>query len=218
LNLTFVKNNGVGLRTIFKSLEAYKKGKVGANNSSYKSFLVDGTTKLFLHKTARIVNNGYFALGINSNEFFPSTNPCMFAMGENSKLTINGGVKLARGVVLELQKNASVELGKNLRVNANSWIIASQGIKIGDDTMISWDVEIIDTDFHRMSREGAVMAAPIEIGNHVFVGKHTIVMKGVRIGDGAVVGAGAVVTRDVPENCLVAGVPARVIKKNVNWE
>lgn len=53
-----------------------------------------------------------------------------------------------------------------------------------------------------------VRTRPVSIGNHVWIGTGATILKGVTIGDSAVVGAGAVVTRDVPTNCLVAGVPA----------
>ena len=62
------------------------------------------------------------------------------------------------------------------------------------------------------------MTQPISIGNHVWIGINVTILKGVKIGDGAIIAAGAVVTRDVPERCLAAGVPARVIKNNVSWE
>lgn len=62
------------------------------------------------------------------------------------------------------------------------------------------------------------MTAPINIGNHVWIGLRAIILKGVTIGDGAVIAAGAVVTNNVPANSVVAGVPARVMSENVNWE
>jgi acetyltransferase-like isoleucine patch superfamily enzyme len=60
--------------------------------------------------------------------------------------------------------------------------------------------------------------APIEIGRHVLVGRRSMVMKGVTIGDGAVIAAGAVVTRNVSARSLAAGIPARVIKQDIDWE
>jgi acetyltransferase-like isoleucine patch superfamily enzyme len=52
----------------------------------------------------------------------------------------------------------------------------------------------------------------------VWIGMNSIILKGTRIGNGAVIAAGAVVTRDVPEKCLVGGVPARIIRKIVEWK
>jgi tetrahydrodipicolinate N-succinyltransferase len=55
-------------------------------------------------------------------------------------------------------------------------------------------------------------AEPVRIGDHVMLGANCVILEGVTVGDGAVVAAGAVVTKDVPENVVVAGAPARVIK------
>ena len=62
------------------------------------------------------------------------------------------------------------------------------------------------------------MTKPIKIGNHVWIGINATILKGVTIGDGAIIAAGAVVNKDVEENSLVGGVPAKVIKKNIFWE
>lgn len=69
-----------------------------------------------------------------------------------------------------------------------------------------------------MNHKPEKMTAPINIGNHVWIGLRAIILKGVTIGDGAVIAAGAVVTNNVPANSVVAGVPARVMSENVNWE
>ena len=69
-----------------------------------------------------------------------------------------------------------------------------------------------------MCVEGEQKAQPITIGKHVWIGQNAMILKGVNIGDGAVIAAGAVVTKDVPAGCLAAGVPAKVIKKDVIWK
>ena len=61
-------------------------------------------------------------------------------------------------------------------------------------------------------------AAPVVIGDRVWVGTRAVILKGVSIGDGAVVAAGAVVTSDVPAGAVVGGVPARVIGRADSWE
>ena len=63
-----------------------------------------------------------------------------------------------------------------------------------------------------------MQTAPIEIGSNVLIGRRSMIMKGVKIGDGSVIAAGSVVTRDVPAKCLAAGVPARVIRQDIQWE
>jgi acetyltransferase-like isoleucine patch superfamily enzyme len=59
---------------------------------------------------------------------------------------------------------------------------------------------------------------PVVIGNHVWIATNAIILPGVTIGEGAIVACGAVVTKDVPPHCLVAGVPARVVRENVDWK
>ena len=217
MNLNLIKIYKIGPRTLYKSYSVYRRGRVYVCKSSPRALLIDGKTILHIHKTAQITNNGYLTFGLVAKDFFPATKPARFAMGEESKLKINGNVRIGGGVMLEIFKNASVEIGKNVCINSNTTLIATTNLKIGDNTGIAWDVEIVDTDFHQISREGAVMASPIEIGSHVFIGNRAIIMKGVKIGDGAVVAAGAIVTKDVPPHCLVGGVPAKIIKENIAW-
>jgi len=83
---------------------------------------------------------------------------------------------------------------------------------------VGGNASIVDFDFPPLTPEAraedinAGAAAPIVIGNDVFVGMEALVLKGVTIGDGAVVGAGAVVTQDVPPRAVVAGNPAQVVR------
>ena len=63
-----------------------------------------------------------------------------------------------------------------------------------------------------------MVSKPIKIGNHVWIGQRATVLKGVTIGDGAVIAAGSIVTRDVPPHSLVGGIPAKVLKENVEWK
>ncbi len=83
---------------------------------------------------------------------------------------------------------------------------------------ISENVTIRDSDNHTIIREGYEVSQPVKIGNHVWIGLGAIILKGVTIGDGAVIAAGAVVTRDVPPKALAGGVPAKVIKENIEWK
>ena len=61
------------------------------------------------------------------------------------------------------------------------------------------------------------MIQPVHIGDHVWIGARAVVLKGVTIGDGAIVAAGAVVVDNVPPRALAAGVPARVVREEIEW-
>lgn len=75
----------------------------------------------------------------------------------------------------------------------------------------------MDSDIHTVVRDGFKATKPVDIGRNVWIGNRATILKGVKVGNGAVVAAGAVVTHNVPDKCLVAGVPAHIIRENVAW-
>ena len=102
-------------------------------------------------------------------------------------------------------------------MNAFVQIICAKKIRIGKDVIIARDVIIRDTDGHKILDRTHEKDKEVIIGDHVWIGTRAIIMKGVNIGNGSIVAAGAIVTKDVPPNCIVAGVPAKVIKNNIKW-
>ncbi|MCZ8519310.1 MULTISPECIES: acyltransferase [Paenibacillus] len=111
---------------------------------------------------------------------------------------------------------AEISIGDGTYINRRTEIMSKQRVSIGSHCAISWDVSIMDTDFHAI--DGLPSTAPVQIGDRVWIGCKAIILKGVTIGDGAVVAAGAVVTKDVPAGCVVAGSPAKVVKQIREWK
>lgn len=109
-------------------------------------------------------------------------------------------------------KNISV--GNNVFINSGCSFQDQGGIKIGDGVLIGHNV-VLATLNHDIDlrKRGTMHPAPIVIGNNVWVGANATVVPGVTIGDGAVIAAGAVVTKDVPANVIVGGIPAKIIKQ-----
>ena len=103
-------------------------------------------------------------------------------------------------------------------MNYNSTITCFDHIEIGEGVCIAENVVIRDSDNHTIIREGYRQTAPIKIGKHVWIGVNCTILKGVTIGGGAVIAAGAGVTKDVPPHALVGGVPAKVIRTDVEWK
>ena len=107
----------------------------------------------------------------------------------------------------------NIHVGKNVFLNMGCKFQDQGGIFIGDGALIGHNV-VLATLNHVMSPKdrSSMVPAPILIGKNVWIGANATVLPGVTIGDGAIVAAGAVVTKDVPENTVVGGVPAKIIR------
>lgn len=136
---------------------------------------------------------------------------------KHAKIMCGKKVILYKNVGLYLDTDeAVISIGDNSYINQRTEIKCMSSVTIGDNTAIAWDCSIMDTDYHSIN--GQEISRPVKIGNHVWVGCKSVILKGVTISDGAIIAAGSVVTKDVPANCLVAGVPAKVIRRDVYWE
>jgi acetyltransferase-like isoleucine patch superfamily enzyme len=104
-------------------------------------------------------------------------------------------------------------LGRDLFINIGCRFQDAGGITIGDGSLIGHGTNLTTLD-HGIDpdRRADMQAAPVVIGRKVWLGASVTVVPGVTIGDGAIVGAGAVVTKDVPPNTIVAGVPAKPLR------
>lgn len=113
----------------------------------------------------------------------------------------------------------NIFIGNNFTGNFNLTILDIKEVYIGDNVMIGPNTTIT-TVGHPISpkgrREHLAQASEIRIGNDVWLGANVTVLPGVTIGNNVVIGAGAVVNRDIPDNSLAVGVPAKVIKEIVN--
>lgn len=107
----------------------------------------------------------------------------------------------------------NITVGKNVFINSECHFQDQGGIRIGDGSQIGPKVTLATLN-HGIAPEDrcTLYPAPIVIGRNVWIGASTTVVPGVIIGDNSIIGAGSVVTRNVPENTIVAGVPAKAIK------
>ena len=171
--------------------------------------------RMQISKDTKIDNKGIFRLGVKEN--IKSKLETRFSMDEKSSFYVNGDFSVGAGSDIRIFKNGSLTLNGGY-TNACVQIVCAEKIVIGKDVAIARDVIIRDTDAHEIVGEKHCKTKPIVIGDHVWIGTRAIIMKGVTIGDGAIIAAGAIVTKDVPANTIVAGIPAKVIRENVEWK
>ena len=124
---------------------------------------------------------------------------------------VNSSFRVFPPFYTDFGKNITV--GKDVFINACCHFQDHGGVVLGDGCQIGHNV-VFATLNHGLAPEDrqTTYPAPIVLGKNVWVGSNSTILQGVTIGDNAVVGAGAVVTKDVPENTIVGGVPARVIR------
>ncbi|ACQ79451.1 Acetyltransferase (isoleucine patch superfamily) [Beutenbergia cavernae DSM 12333] len=125
---------------------------------------------------------------------------------------------------MRVGQDARVVIGANVSTTGTVAISAVEGVevRIGDDVMMAEQVQIRADDGHPIFdvRTGRRVnpARSISIGAHVWLGFRSSMLGGATIGDGSVIGLGAVVKGRIPNNCIAAGVPARVVRRDVAWE
>ncbi|HBX49837.1 MAG: acetyltransferase [Bacteroidetes bacterium RIFOXYA12_FULL_35_11] len=127
-------------------------------------------------------------------------------IGDNSKI----------GTFVEIQKGASI--GKNCKISSHTFIC--EGVHLEDDCFIGHGVMFINDKLPRATVEGGGLqtesdwaCVPTYIRKGASVGSNATILCGISVGEKAIVGAGSVVTKDVPAGTIVAGNPARVIRK-----
>jgi acetyltransferase-like isoleucine patch superfamily enzyme len=133
------------------------------------------------------------------------------------RLVLGAHCRLGRSVFFETAGAGAITVGTHVRINRGTVIVAHAGVRIGDDCLIGEYVSIRDAD-HGMAlgtpmRSQPHVAAPVTIGNDVWIARGAVILKGVTIGDGAIIAANSVVTRDVPPRTIVAGIPARALRE-----
>lgn len=149
--------------------------------------------------------------------------------GTEGKVYIGKNCRLLNLTILLEGKGSEVHIGESVIVNATptspTRMNAIEGHKVfvGCQSLFSNGVELHTSDYHSILQSDTNVrinkADDITIGDHVWIGLRTLVLKGSQIKTNSVVGAGSIVSRKFDtNNVLIAGVPAKIIKENVNWD
>lgn len=124
---------------------------------------------------------------------------------------VNPTLRIFPPLYTDFGKN--IQVGKNVFINGGCHFQDQGGITLGDDCLIGHNVVFATLNhFIEPSERASLRPAPIVLGKNVWVGSSSTILQGVTIGDNAIIAAGSVVTKDVPANAIVGGVPARLIR------
>lgn len=135
------------------------------------------------------------------------------------KLITKGNAYLGRGCRIDINNNAVVTLGEGTYINCNTKLIISHAFTLGNNSGLSWDCQVLDSDFHDITYDDRKKKDySVTIGENVWIGCGVKLYKGTYIADNCIVAADSIVKgRFDKPNCLIAGHPAKVIKENVEW-
>jgi len=184
-----------------------------------RSIQCKGRAKIRIQKNIKLAGKGKLILGYGDGGIARfSWTGCNINFMHNAKITLHGESRIGFGSTLTVGKEGEFCIGDQTYVSAGATIRVAQRICIGDRCAISWNVTIMDSDFHEYRLENGTIpekTKEVIIGNNVWIGNNVLILKGVNIGDNAIVAAGSVVTKDVPAHSAVAGNPAKIIKNGV---
>ena len=171
--------------------------------------------------------------------FFPKARLIRFPFDIRGKKYIKYGKNFTTGTGCRIEAykffsdSPKLIIGNNVQINDYVHLACGQSLIIEDDVLIASKVYISDINHGNYSGENhsfpeekaknrKIFSKTVKICENVWIGENAIILPGVEIGKNSIIGAGSVVTKNVPENCIVAGNPAKIIKKynfgNKKWE
>ncbi|WP_262016696.1 acyltransferase [Serratia liquefaciens] len=168
-------------------------------------------------KNISLTSDGVLLLGLRNVNHVSNKTESFYNI--RGRLLCQGTLSFGRGYRVDINNGAVLILSGGYIGPENDFIVYN-GISIGKDCNISWGCQFLDDDFHHLNYTNKKNKDKIiNIGDHVWIGCNVSVLKGTNIASGCVVAANSVVSGDFLEsNCLIAGSPARVVKRNISWK
>lgn len=143
--------------------------------------------------------------------------------GNNHRLIIRENGYFKGGGVWFEDDHCLIDIGKFTTIESAHLAVTepNKKIVIGDDCMFSKEIEFRTGDSHSIiekdTKKRINFAQDIVVGNHVWIGAYSKILKGISIGNNSIIGTNSIVTKSIPDNCIAAGIPASVLKTNVDW-
>jgi acetyltransferase-like isoleucine patch superfamily enzyme len=191
-------------------------------NGVFLPFKVYTVAGIKIRPGADVKMSGRVVLG-NEDAALPvvSRLPVNIYFGKQSKVVLGRSINIGAGVNIIVKDDAALSIGDNTYFTSDAHIETVNFITIGADCAISWGVTIIDDDHHvtcSPGQEPVKRKTSVIIGNKVWIGCNVTILKDTVIGNNCIIGANSLVKGQFPDNCLIAGNPAKIIKQPVEWK
>lgn len=177
--------------------------------------ILGGTVRIEGPVTPGMINIGYPRVGIFDEH---GSRSIWESCGE---VTFRGGAWLSHGCKVSVGQRGHLTIGSDAHISAEAAFVCHHEITIGDGCLLSWDILLMDTDFHPiydMDGRRINEDRPIRIGNHVWIGCRCTILKGTVIPDDTIVAAASTVAGVLEgHGQVVGGSPARVLRTGVRW-
>ena len=176
---------------------------------------------IFVGKRTKIVAAGNISMGktVFIDDYVEINAICRKGVSIGSNVTIRKNTIIdCTGVIRELGEGLTI--GNNVGISQNAFIQVRGMVEIGSNIMFGPGVSIFSenhdySDAQKLFIEQPVNRKGVKLCDNIWVGANSTILDGVTIGEGVIIAAGSVVTKDVPPNCIVGGVPAKIIKERM---
>lgn len=138
----------------------------------------------------------------------------------DGKLIVNGHVDLYKGTKIVVKRDAVLTISNGTYVNEYSRVFCGKQITIGASCAIAWNVNIMDTDMHKIYvGDYAINSdAEIQIGNNVWIGANSFVGKGITIPDNVIIGANSIASKELRNGFIHIGSPSIPFRQFDKWK
>lgn len=140
----------------------------------------------------------------------------------NGIINFNGRTNIGHGSKISVGKDGILTFGQNFNITAESSIVCYNNISFGNNCLLSWDILIMDTDFHKIYNQDKTYINPnktILIGDNVWICNKVQILKGLSVANGCIIGSNTVVSKSLKiENAIYSGNVNVPIKENISWE
>jgi len=192
----------------------------------FRPIRIKGSNNIY-HCESRIGRKFYLLVGGNYNDIRIGSgcvlsNTSIFVYGNNNRIIVSDKVRFLGPCKIVMQGNAELLIGYNSGIRGVEFNLKQARIHVGELCMFSYGIVLRNHDSHRLidSTTNQVINQPkdIVLGNHVWIGQNATILKGANVGDNSVIGFGSVVTSGCEPGSVLAGVPAKVVRRSINWD